>query len=100
MHIIIKGIALGLLLLTAVHNSRAQLIVRVKPDKPVVVATKPAAPGTTHVWVEEDWKINDKKYEWKGGYYVEPPRSNAEWIPGHWSERNKGWVWIPGHWRY
>jgi len=75
----------------------AQVVVRVRPPRPHVVIT--TRPGPHHVWVREDWEPSGTEYRWHGGYWVEPPRPKAVWVPGHWRKRPGGYVWITGHWR-
>ena len=99
-----KTIARALLALSiftaSVAESHAQIIVPVRPPRPrVVVTNRPVAPSPRHVWVEEDWVPEGRGYRWHGGYWAEPPRARAAWVPGHWANRRRGWVWIPGHWR-
>jgi len=36
---------------------------------------------------------------WHGGYWAEPPRAEAQWVPGHWRQAPDGWVWVPGQWK-
>lgn len=78
----------------------AQVIVRVRPDRPHrVIMHRPMAPSPRHVWVEEDWVPQGRSYAWHGGYWAAPPRAGAIYIPGHWQNTRRGSVWIPGHWR-
>lgn len=92
--------AVALVVSAAVTESKAQIIVRVRPPRPAVVVTaRPPAPGPGHVWVEEDWVGRGDRYEWHGGYWAAPPHPGYRWVPGHWVSRRRGWVWIPGHWQ-
>ena len=93
------GIMLLLMAISA-QESRAQIVVRVRPPRPAVVVTRPPAPSPRHVWVEEDWRPHGRSYQWHGGYWAAPPRDRAMWVPGHWGHRRGGEQWIPGHWRY
>lgn len=92
--------ALMLIMGLSTYDSQAQIIVRVRPPRPRVVAPRPPMPGPGRVWVEEDWRPRGRTYEWHGGYWTAPPRAGARWIPGHWARRRGGEVWIGGHWRY
>jgi hypothetical protein len=83
----------------AVTQSDAQVIVKVRPARPVAVITRPAPPSPRHVWIEEEWVPQGNTYVWHGGYWVAPPRPGAVYIKGHWRQSRRGWIWIPGHWR-
>lgn len=101
---LIKIGAIALLLAAGdVTNSDAQIVVRVRPNRPsVVVTNRPPQPTPRHVWVDEDWRARGRRYNWHGGYWTAPPRRypNAAWVPGHWESRRGGNVWVGGHWRY
>lgn len=98
---VIKTGALLLAMCAGYFSSEAQITVRVRPPRPnVVVTNRPPAPSPRHVWVDEDWRVRGRNYQWHGGYWKRAPRAHAQWVPGHWSHRRGGEVWIPGHWRY
>ncbi len=78
--------------------AHAQLIIKVRPERPHYVRV--AAPSPRHVWVDEEWEWRDGRYEWAGGRWVEPEHPGAVWVPGHWRQRPGGWIWIRGHWRW
>jgi len=80
------------------YQSNAQLIVNIRPARPVYV--RPAPPSPRHVWVDEEWREDHGHYAFAGGHWVVAPRPGAMWVPGHWVRRPRGWVWRPGHWRY
>ncbi|MGN6568725.1 MAG: hypothetical protein ACTHJ0_12265 [Flavipsychrobacter sp.] len=80
------------------YHSNAQLIVNIRPARPVYV--RPVAPSPRHVWVDEEWRERNGHYEFAGGHWVAAPRPGAMWVPGHWVRRPRGWFWRPGHWRY
>lgn len=80
-----------------VLDAGAQVVIRVRPARPVIVRT--VAPSPRHVWVEEDWRPVGDHYEWHGGYWVAPPHPGWVWRPGHWRAAPGGEVWVPGHWR-
>ncbi len=89
----------GAVSLFAVSNSKAQeIVVRARLHRPVI-AERPPAPSPRHVWIDEEWAPSGGTYVFKGGYWAEPPRRHARWVPGHWNHFPRGWVWRPGHWR-
>ncbi len=79
-------------------NSNAQIYVRVRPPRPHVVITPPPRPTPAHVWVEEDWRYNNGRYEHSGGYWAAPEHPGYHWHGGHWAHGRRGYGWIPGHW--
>ena len=96
----IKILFLAGALTFAVSASKAQdIVVRARMRPPVVIRTRPPAPSPRHVWIAEEWAPRGGSYEWKGGYWAEPPRRGAVWVAGHWRHAPRGWVWRPGHWR-
>jgi hypothetical protein len=97
---IIRNSALALLFLFACAETKAQMVVKVKPrHEKVVIKKRPPAPSPNDVWVDEDWRPEGKTYVWHGGYWAEPPRAEAQWVPGHWRQAPDGWVWVPGQWK-
>lgn len=76
----------------------AAVYVRVAPPA-VKVETRPASPGRGYVWTGGYYRWNGNRYVWTTGRWVNPPRSGAVWVPGHWVHGNKGWYWVDGHWR-
>ena len=97
---IIRNSVLALSLLFAVAETKAQVVVRVRPHhERIIVTHRPPAPSPRHVWVDEDWRPARRGYVWHGGYWAEPPRPGMVWIAGHWRHNRNGWVWVPGHWR-
>jgi hypothetical protein len=44
------------------------------------------------------WRWNGHEHVWVEGHYVHRPQPRAEWIPGRWEQRPRGWVYIDGHW--
>jgi hypothetical protein len=89
---------LGIALMCCIYSSTAQIVVRVKPDRPHY--ERPVAPGPRHVWIDEEWEPRNGAYVFVGGRWAEPPREHGRWIPGHWKDTPGGVVWKPGHWRY
>jgi hypothetical protein len=52
------------------------------------------------VWIPShfDWDAAQSNYVYISAQYVEAPRENAQWIPGHWVETPTSWIWIDGSW--
>ncbi|XZF14751.1 hypothetical protein ACTHGU_01300 [Chitinophagaceae bacterium MMS25-I14] len=96
----LSGLIAGaaLILTAAATDSNAQIYVRVRPPRPAVIVTRPAAPSPRHVWVDEDWTPQGRTYVWHGGYWAEPPHPGWRWRPGHWARRGRDSYWIAGHW--
>ena len=88
---------LALVLTCGVQSSMAQIVVRVRPERPHYERT--VAPSPRHVWVDEEWTPRGDKYEFSGGRWAEPNRRGARWAPGHWRETPQGHSWHEGHWR-
>src|ERR1700740_460110 len=87
-------------MLFAVADSRAQVIVRVRPDRPrEVVVRRPFRPSPRHVWVSEEWTPAGGAYAYHAGYWVVPPRPGVIWVPGHWRHHHGGFIWVAGFWR-
>ncbi|QEM06499.1 hypothetical protein DIU31_024385 [Mucilaginibacter rubeus] len=99
MNKITKVLLLAGLLSAGAFTTNAQIVVRVRPARPVAVIRRPPPPSPRHVWVEEDWVLSSGRYVWHGGYWAAPPRPRAFYVPGHWRNTPRGSVWVPGHWR-
>ncbi len=95
----LKFLALLMVMSFAASNAFAQIVVKVRPVRSVVVVKRSPAPSPRHVWVDEDWIAKRGNYTWHGGYWVAPPRQGAVYIPGHWKETRRGVIWVRGHWR-
>ncbi len=99
-----KNLRKSLLLLTAallfsVADSSAQLVVRLRPNRPGArVVVRGARPSPRHVWVDEEWTPGSRTYVYHKGYWAKPPRPGAVWVAGRWEHRPRGYVWIAGHW--
>lgn len=52
------------------------------------------------VWIPGayNWDPNSQKYVWTEGQYVEAPRENTQWMPGHWTQTPTAWIWVDGRW--
>jgi hypothetical protein len=61
-----------------------------------------AQPGITPrtVWIpgSYNWDPGRQTYAWTDGQYVEAPRDNAQWVPGHWAQTPTAWIWLDGRW--
>lgn len=90
-------VMLAVILSVGIYTADAQIIVRVRPERPKYVRV--VSPGPRHVWIEEDWEPRGQSYVFVGGRWAEPPRDRGRWVPGHWRHRPHGWVWVRGHWR-
>jgi len=59
-------------------------------------------PGFTPrtVWIPGgyNWDPGRNIYVWTDGQYVEAPRENAQWVPGHWMQTPSAWIWVDGRW--
>ena len=83
----------------AVRSAHAQVAVRVGPPPPVAEHYgRPPHPGW--VWRGGYQRWDGRRYAWAPGYWVNPPRPRAVWVPAHWVQRRGGWVFVQGHWRY
>ena len=86
--------------LFAVANSNAQIVVKIRPNRPgPAVVVRGARPSPRHVWVGEEWTPSGNTYVYAPGHWVEPPHRGGVWIAGHWANRRGGSVWVAGHWR-
>jgi len=56
------------------------------------------SPRTTWIPGHYDWDPATSNYAWVEGQFVEAPRENAQWIPGHWTQTPTAWIWINGGW--
>lgn len=56
------------------------------------------SPRTTWIPGHFEWDPASSNYLWIEGQFVEAPRENAQWIPGHWTETPTAWIWINGGW--
>jgi hypothetical protein len=93
----IAGLFLGALSLAGVAAAQT-VYVRVAPP-PVVVQTRPVAPGPRYVWEPGYQSWNGRAYVWAPGRWALPPRPGVVWVPGHWVHGPRGWFWVGGHWR-
>ena len=90
-------LAVALALTCGAYTSMAQIYVKIRPSRPHY--ERVVAPSPRHVWVDEEWEPRGNDYVFVGGRWLEPPRNQAHWIPGHWRHSRRGDVWVAGHWR-
>jgi hypothetical protein len=69
--------------------------------QPVPVPYEPPGVTPRTVWIpgHYDWDPSRGNYVYILGQYVEAPRENAQWIPGHWVQTPTAWIWIDGTWQ-
>jgi hypothetical protein len=63
-----------------------------------VFYTQPVTPRTTWIPAHYDWDPSTSNYVYTEGQFVEAPRENAQWLPGHWIQTPTSWIWIDGTW--
>lgn len=66
------------------NTAQAQVVVKVRPNRPKVVVKRPAA-RKGYVWIQGHWKVNNRR----NGYV---------WVKGHWARARKGYRYVPGKW--
>jgi len=78
----------------------AQIYVKIRPPRPhVTVKVRPVRPNPTAVWIEDDWRPGNGRYDYNGGRWETPPRRGMTWRPGQWKNTpRRGYVWVPGKW--
>jgi len=69
-----------------------------QPMVMVPAYSHPVTPRTVWIPSHYDWDPARSNYVYIEGQYVEAPRENAQWIPGHWVETPSSWIWIDGTW--
>ena len=89
-------LALGIIMSCGIFSASAQIYVNVRPARQHYVQTP--APSPRHVWVKEDWRERDGKYEWNGGRWAEPPHEGEKYRGGRWHRSSKGQTWRQGAW--
>jgi len=67
------------------------------PPAPLV-DTVVVAPGPGYVWIRGAWAW-DRRWMWRTGYWVRPPRPGAVWIQPYYGYRGGHHVWHRGYWR-
>lgn len=56
------------------------------------------APAPSYVWVRGHWDRTPDSWNWVGGQWVQPPFSNAYWVPGYWQHQRGKFLWERAHW--
>jgi hypothetical protein len=81
-------------------NGNAQIVVKVKPNKPKVLVVKPATHKHGHVWRGGHWNWNKKnnKYKWVKACWVKENHGH-NWSAGHWVKNRNGHSWVAGTWK-
>lgn len=79
----IIGLCVALICMLGSLVTHAQMVVKVKPEKPKVVVVKPAKPKQGHVWRAGHWKWNGTNYGWVKSHWVKT-RVGHNWMAGHW----------------
>ncbi len=88
--------ALAITMSSGIASASAQIYVNLRPSLPVYIRTE--APSPRHVWVGEEWRERDGRYEWNGGHWVEPPHEGDRYNQGYWRHSSRGDRWQEGHW--
>ncbi len=93
-----KIAVLTAIVMSVSFTASAQIYVKIRPKMPVV--ERPTRHDRGQIWINEEWRVNNGRYEYAGGHWETPPRRGAKWVPGHWQRNRRfGERWIPGHWR-
>jgi hypothetical protein len=79
-------------------TTQEAIVVTDAPPPPIVEETV-IAPGPGYVWVGGGWVWADH-WVWRRGYWAQPPRPGAVWVPGRYAYRNGRHVYYRGAWRY
>jgi hypothetical protein len=95
----IRGL-LGLAIfgLMAVNAMAADIVVHIRPPRPIVQRRVPA-PARGYVWLPGYQNWNGRSYVWVPGRWAFPPRPRAHWVPPRWVHRGHNWVFIQERWR-
>ncbi len=74
--------------------------VRIRLGFPAGVSINAPGPGVHgRVWIGPEWEWRGGRYECVPGYWAEPRRRGAIWVPGHWKYTRFGYKWVPGRWK-
>jgi len=58
-----------------------------------------ARPSSAHAWVPGYWTWRNSRYEWMGGHWEIPPRTNATWVAPRWERLDDGsYRFYEGYW--
>jgi hypothetical protein len=88
-----------IIILASTSHTMAQMIVKIKPQRPNVVMVKPTKIHKNKIWIEGHWKWakQAKNYQWVKGRWVKS-RINKTWRNGKWKKIPAGWKYVPGQW--
>jgi hypothetical protein len=101
---LLGGMLIGTSAAIAALPARAQLQAEVyvpmapPPPRVEVIPVLPPERASAERWQPGYWRWNGHEHIWTEGHYVARPRPRAEWIPGRWEQRPRGWVYVQGHW--
>ena len=92
--------ALFLILMLGSLSGSAQVVVKVKPNRPAHAINKPAQAKAEHIWIDGHWQYDHhkKEYVWIQGRWVKENKDH-HWVEGHWEAKDDGFIWVPGHWK-
>lgn len=84
----------------ALAQLQAEIYIPAAPPPPrvEVVPVLPADRVEVERWQPGYWRWNGHEHVWTEGRYVARPQPRAEWLPGRWEQRPRGWVYVEGHW--
>ena len=70
--------------------------VAIPPRRQELITT--SAPSPQYVWIAGQWERTPASWSWTNGKWVQPPFSNAYWVPGYWRHNSGKYVWQAAHW--
>jgi hypothetical protein len=79
----------------------AEILVPAPPPPPPRVEVVPVLPADRveiERWQPGHWRWNGYEHVWVEGRYIAGPQPRAEWVPGRWEQRPRGWAYLEGHW--
>ena len=89
-------LACAILMSCGAYSGSAQIYVHIRPIGPVIIRS--TQPSPRHIWVNEDWRERDGRYEYSGGHWAEPPHEGSRYREGRWKHDRRGDTWKPGGW--
>ncbi|MCB9059683.1 MAG: YXWGXW repeat-containing protein [Calditrichae bacterium] len=95
----IKNIIAALLFSIIIANvANAQIVVKVKPQKPDIVNLRPVQIDKGMIWIDGNWVVKNNRYVWANGYWVKANPALIR-VNGYWKHVHGGWIWVEGHWK-
>lgn len=81
-------------------SGNAQVVVKIKPNKPKLLVIKPNKHKDGHAWRAGHWKWHKKnnKYTWVKAHWAKQNKGH-HWTVGRWVKNSNGHSWVPGHWK-